>query len=194
MARRLLSAGVDVLSWFKHLDREGYMGRSIGLTILGPLLLSTLSGCAETKFKVVNASHGTPVDKNTNGIRYYAPTTYILIKPDYKNGKAELIVFNAPDTTTTYAADPQAWMASHNTELSFQNGMLTKVLSHPNSTKVAVDTVNALSAIASKGLEAAAAAAKAASMRDRPEDAEPTIYLFRLESNGTLASIPLRWN
>jgi hypothetical protein len=154
--------------------------------VLVAFLSPVLAGCADTTFKVAAKA-------DTNGVRYYAPTTYVLVKPDYVKGKAEVVVFNAPDTTTTYAAKPRSWLAKHNTELSFQNGMLTKVLSNPDSTKVAVDTVGALSTIASKGLEAAAAAAKAASMRDRPDIPDQPVYLYRLERDGQLKPVALRW-
>lgn len=166
-------------------------------------MISTLIllGCAETTFKVVDSdlepnpgSGVKTVDGDRNGIRYYAPATYVLVKPDYTKGKAEVVVFNAPDTTITYAVDAKSWLATHKTELTFENGMLTKLLSKPDTTKIAVDTIGAVSAIASKGLEAAAAAAKAASMAPRPTGTTPPIFLYRLDRNGKLQSVDLAWN
>jgi hypothetical protein len=181
-------------TWFRRPDTL------ILLILLSLISAATLSGCAETTFKVVDSDvkqnldpKAKTVDTDRNGIRYYAPATYVLVKPDYTKGKAEVVVFNAPDTTITYAADSTSWLSTHKTELSFENGMLTKVLSKPDTTKIAVDTVGALSAIASKGLEAAAAAAKAASLGPRSLTDDPAIFLYRMETNGSLKAVDLMW-
>lgn len=155
------------------------------LTLLVASMHLILTGCAETYF--------TPATKDdVNGIRYYLPATYLLVKPDYDHGTAAVFTFQGPDVTQLYAANPYAWIATNTTELTFQNGVLTKAVSKPDSTKVAVDTIGALSTVASKALEAAAAnAAKATrDLGAKPNAAPIPVFLFKVHGS-ELVPLPL---
>jgi hypothetical protein len=152
-------------------------------------------GCAQTVFQPVSTT-GNPArdDGKVAGIRYYRPATYILIRPDYAKGKAEVVVFTGPDTSTLYAAKPESWLATNTANLTFDKGVLTQVVSKPDSTKFAVDVIGATSAVVTKALEAAAASAKAAAASARLEDLKPneSIFLFKVEGP-TLQPVSLQW-
>jgi hypothetical protein len=151
-------------------------------------------GCAQTVFQPVSTTPALPRDDGTvAGIRYYRPATYVLVRPDYTKGKAEVVVFTGPDTSALYAARPESWLATNTAHLTFDKGVLTQVVSKPDSTKFAVDIVGATSAVVTKALEAAAASAKSA-VAGRLETVEPTasIFLFKVEGS-TLQPVTLSW-
>jgi hypothetical protein len=133
------------------------------------------AGCAGA-----TAKKATKAD--TNGIRYYRPVTYYLVKPNYAEATVDVTQWHGPDTSEVYAIDPYAYMATNNTEITFANGMLSKVNSTTDSTKIAVDTIQALGEIGKKALEVAAAAAmplKAASADPTTATTgKPPVYLF----------------
>src|SRR5262245_8262970 len=107
------------------------------------------AGCAQTVFQPVSLADGVD-DGTVAGIRYYRPATYVLIRPDYSKGKAEVVVFTGPDTSALYAVRPGSWLATNTANLTFEKGMLTQVVSKPDSTKFAVDVIAASSAVVSK--------------------------------------------
>jgi len=151
-------------------------------------------GCAQTVFQPVSTTGEFPRDDGTvAGIRYYRPATYVLIRPDYAKGKAEVVVFSGPDTSALYAARPESWLATNTANLTFDKGVLTQVVSKPDSTKFAVDVVGAASAVVTKALEAAAASAKAAaSARSESLVPKESIFLFKVEGP-TLQPVSLQW-
>jgi hypothetical protein len=147
-------------------------------------LVVGLTGCASTTYRVAD-------DPDTNGIRYYRPATYILVKPDYDKQQASVSFWNGPDTSHAYAADPSAWMATNTTELKFNRGMLTDVSSETDSTKVATETIAALGEVAKAVLDnaaKAAALAAAASVRTQP-GAKPPIFLFVAARDGSFKQL-----
>ncbi len=125
--------------------------------ILFLLIIDLLfGGCAQTTYQIAKTVE-------TNGIRYFAPGTYLLLTPDAKNGKVKVTQYTLPNTKKLYAVDSYAWMATNDTTIDFDHGMIKKVISEQNSVKVINSSVKALSALAKAALEAATASAKAAS-------------------------------
>lgn len=147
------------------------------LVVLGIVAVTT-GGCAQTTFRPVSTI-GTPArdDGKVTGIRYYRAATYVLIRPDYVRGQAEVVVFTGPDTSVTYAAEPESWLATNTANFVFDKGILTQVVSKPDSTKFAVDTIGATAAIVTKALEAAAANAAKAAARGRTAKPGPAVGL-----------------
>lgn len=136
-----------------------------------------MAGCANTTFKV--AAHG-----ETNGIRYFAPASFILIKPDYTKSTATVEFLTLPDTTRLFAVDTYSWLASNNTKIDFTNGMIAKAVSDTDSVKVPVATLQAISASVQQAMKAAAAAAAASAAKSAARKkttlppAAPPVFLF----------------
>jgi hypothetical protein len=158
------------------------------------IVAALTGGCAQTVFQLASTTPQRPRDDGmVAGIRYYRPATYMLIRPDYAKGKAEVVVFTGPDTSTLYVARPESWLATNTANLTFDKGVLTQVISKPDSTKFAVDVIGATSAVVTKALEAAAANAKAAAS-PRSGSLEPAtgVFLFKVEG-ATLRPVTLQW-
>lgn len=144
------------------------------------------SGCANTQFRKA-------IDPNANGIRYYRPATYILVKPDYDKQQASVTFWNGPDTSVPYAVDPSATAATNTTELKFNRGMLTDVSSSTDATKIATEVIAAAGEVAKSVLSTAAKAATlAAAEAHTPAMAPgemPPIYLFVAAGDGTFKQL-----
>jgi len=142
-----------------------------------------ITGCAETKFYA-------NVTPDTNGIRYYLPATYILIKPDYTKGEANVTYWIGPDTAALYAADPYAFASTNTTELQFERGYLTSASSQIDTSKVASDAIAALGDLAKAVLTTAAKSAQlAAAAPAREAEKPPQIYLFVVGTDGKLRTL-----
>lgn len=146
--------------------------------ILAAAALATLcAGCAGTTYKPATAPE-------TNGVRYYAPATYLLLAPDYKKSKVSISVLTLPDTSQLYAVDTYSWLASNNTKLDFKNGMIQKSVSDNDSVKVPKAAIEGLAAVAKAALDTAAAQAKAAAtasgarLQESKGPSEPSILLY----------------
>lgn len=159
--------------------RAWFLRRWLWLCIV---LALGITGCAETKFY----SNVTP---DTNGIRYYLPATYILIKPDYTKGEANVTYWIGPDTTALYAADPYSFLSTNTTELQFERGYLTSVSSQIDTTKVASDAINALDNLGKAVLTTAAKSAQLAAAAAAEEVTKPQIYLFVVGTDGSLRTL-----
>jgi hypothetical protein len=150
------------------------------------MLLIWMLGCATTEYRKAS-------DPNVNGIRYYRPATYMLVKPDYDKQQASVTFWSGPDTSVPYAVDPSAWAATNTTELKFNRGMLTDVSSAGDSTKIATETIGALGEVAKSVLEKAAKAASlaAAALIVSPEGGgeQPPIFLFVTTTDGRFRQI-----
>jgi hypothetical protein len=89
-------------------------------------------GCATVKYQAVaeppaagvKRQAGVLYDDTCNGIRYYQSAPYLLIYSDGKGGLSWQIQY-LPDLSRKMTAQPQAFWASINTTLTFQNGYLT---------------------------------------------------------------------
>ena len=157
-------------------------------------------GCAGIDFsKAEDNQEG----RRSNGIRYYRPATYLLITPDYEQKAAKVTLWHGPDTSVTYVADPYAWFAKNTTLMEFENGMLKKVSSEADSTKVAETTIKAAVEVTkemldqlAKQAQVAAALAKAgaaALLREEPGGGKaltPAIFLFVASEDGLVQVYP----
>lgn len=146
------------------------------------VLVFVVAGCAQTKF------YGN-ANKETNGIRYYLPATYILIKPDYTKGEANVTYWIGPDTTTLNAADPYAFVSTNTTELQYERGYLISASSQVDTTKVASDAIAALDDLAKAVLATAAKGAQLAAAPAAMEESVPQIYLFVVGTDGKLRTL-----
>jgi hypothetical protein len=148
------------------------------------LMASCGGGCANTEFRKAQSP-------DVNGIRYYRPATYILVKPDYEKQQASVTFWTGPDTSVTYAADPSATCAVNNTELKLNKGMLSEVTVEADSTKLASETVKALGEVAKSVLQLAAKAAAVAALEsEKPAGGQPApIYLFVVAADGSFKQI-----
>jgi hypothetical protein len=139
-------------------------------------------GCASTAFRHAE-------DPGVNGIRYYRPATYVLVKPDYEKQQASVTFWTGPDTSVPYAADPSATWATNTTELKFNRGMLSDVTTETDSTKIATETIAALGEVGKTVLENAAKAASlaagaAALVSPEKGDEPPPVFLFVAAADG----------
>ena len=159
-----------------------------------------LGGCAGIDFSKAEDSHE---GRRSNGIRYYRPATYLLITPDYEQKAAKVTLWHGPDTSVTYVADPYAWFAKNTTVMEFENGMLQKVSSEADSTKVAETTIKAAVEVTKETLDqlakqaqvaaALARAGAAALLREEPGGgrvATPPIFLFFASEDGLVQVYP----
>ena len=159
-----------------------------------------LGGCAGIDF---GKAEDNPEGRGSNGIRYYRPATYVLIAPDYEQKAAKVTMWHGPDTSVTYVAKPYAWFAKNTTLMEFENGMLKKVTSEADSTKVAETTIKAAVEVTKEMLDqlakqaqvagALAKAGAAALLRDSPEQGKastPPIFLFMASEDGLVQVYP----
>jgi hypothetical protein len=168
------------------------MSMKLYVGILSSLvLLSIVSpGCAGVDYRKAT-------EAKTNGLRYYRPASYLLVKPDYEAKKAQVVLFHGPDTSTPYAASPYSWFAANNASLEFDKGMLTNVHSAADGTALPKSLIEAAVAVGKETLDAAAqaaalAAAAGAAARVAPADeaAPPPIFLFMATAEGARQIYP----
>lgn len=157
------------------------------------VLAMSLYGCAGIHFRAAT----TP---STNGIRYYRPLSYILIKPDYAKKAPSITVKSLPDTSRPYAADPYAVIATNASTMEFTGGILTKVTTDSDGTKVATTAVNTAATVGAKLIENAAesrqvalalAKAGAAASRGSASAGEPPVFLFVATDDGVQQLYPI---
>ena len=144
-------------------------------------------GCAQTRFS------GDVSDKpDVNGIRFYLPTTYILIKPDYTKNEANITFWTGPDPSALYAADPYAIAATNTTELQFEKGFITTASNDLDTTKVAAEAIAALDEVAKAALTTAAKSAQLAATKGGAaarKELSPPIYLYMVDRSGKLVKL-----
>jgi hypothetical protein len=152
-------------------------------------LAGLLSGCAGMTLREA-------ASPNTNGIRYFRPATYVLVKPDYVNASASLTFFQVADTSKTFAIAPYSFMANNTTEIAFTDGILTKLDSQFESTAVAKSVADTVRDVVKAALDTAAKAAASGGLPAptppaRPEQGPPvgTIFLFKIDPDPNTGSI-----
>jgi hypothetical protein len=166
--------------------------RFVGIWIL-ILAIATSFGCAGISY--------TKADANTNGIRYYRPATYFLVTPDYETNSAHVESIELPDTSTTYAMDPYAWFAKNNTNIVFSKGMLSKIESDADSTKLPQTVIEAATAVAKETLTQLAKQAELAAKlkgggpgllapAERAKVEKPQVFLFMATAEGIVQVYP----
>ena len=142
-------------------------------------------GCSGVTFERVTSSNPAP-----NGIRYFRPATYLLVKPDYDKQSAKLEWVTLPDTSAAFTAAPFAFMASNTTELEFANGLLKKMDSDTDSSAVPKAAIKALDEIVKESISTAIAGVKAGAAGFTVTRKDPgavvglpsqAIFLFKIE-------------
>ena len=133
-----------------------------------------LSACAGITVKPVEN------EKQVDGFRYYEMAPFLFIHTDGKAGVSSEIVW-LPDQTRKMSIHPYSILASNNTTLKFNNGMLTE-------SSATVDETVVPNAI----LTALAAAAKVLPFKAGPQPAPtpsiatgqvPVPYLYKISVN-----------
>jgi hypothetical protein len=134
-----------------------------------------LSGCAGTTDRPIAAADGAGnPDEKADGIRYYESAPFLLVYSDGKGGLQSQILF-LPDLARKRSIDPYAYLASNNSTLVFQNGMLTQAKSIVDETIVPKAVIGALEKVATGLLAGALNDAGA-----QPPTQLPPPQLFRI--------------
>jgi len=152
------------------------------------LLLSALGGCAGVQYGSVrqtlipvNASlpaqkiirdENRKADAEATGIRYYAPSYYLLVYPDGRGG-LQWHLYLLPDQGKLLTVKPYNELARLKTTLHFQNGLLTKSSEFVDSTGLARAALRTLA-------EVAPALLKAAAMDEGKTDDVGNVHLYKL--------------
>ena len=153
------------------------------LTATSVCILCLVAGCA-------GIHSGVAANEKSNGIRYYRPATYYLVKPDYEHGGASVTTWTGPDTKTLFTIEPYAFMATNNAELEFDHGILSKFSDDTDTTKFATESIAAFAEVAKAAMDAAAAAAKGAAIATTDPNKTPPIFLFKSTSDGIKRLFP----
>lgn len=96
-------------------------------------------GCANVTVKPVLDQDR---DERVRGFRYYRASPYILVYTDNKGGLSSRTIM-LPDTTKKMSARPWTVMASTDSTLEFQNGVLTGAQTKTDTTAVPVAVIKA---------------------------------------------------
>ena len=141
--------------------------------ILGPLIAA---GCAQTTYRAMDDGQ----EAKARGVRYYETSPFLLVKTDNAGG-VEAEVLYLPDTEKMRQVQISAYLATNNTTLDFDNGVLTSAKSEIDDTVVPAAAVSALADIAKAAISAAANSSRG------PLIDAPAPYLFRInvKSDGT---------
>jgi hypothetical protein len=140
------------------------------------LLAAMLGGCAG--LDVIPIGNPGARDSSARGFRYYQPAPFLFIYSDGKGGLVSQIKY-LPDTTQKMSVQPYAYLASNDSTLQFDAGMLTQAVAVVDETVVPSAALDALA----KALGAAAKAALNAPEATN-EARVPVPYLFRIIVKG----------
>ena len=145
------------------------------------LLASTLSACAGLNVTPIGTS--AELDKTAHGFRYYQPAPFLFVHSDGKGGLTSQIKF-LPDTTQKMSVQPYAYLASNESTLQFDAGMLTQAAAVVDETVVPAAALDSLAKVLS-------AAAKAAmNVPEATNDATvPVPYLFKIVIKGNVIEL-----
>jgi hypothetical protein len=135
-------------------------------------LISLLSSCARIVYEPVPKDS----DDDSNGIRFYHSSPYVLV---YSNGKGGLItqILYIADPYKKISAKPKSFMATAQTTMEFDKGVY-------KSAKNTIDATAVPSAII-KAVEAAAPAFIAALNEPVPTLKVPPPYLYKIIVDGS---------
>jgi hypothetical protein len=115
-------------------------------------------------------------DDCARGVRYYGSSTYLLVHSDNSGGLTTRIL-QLPDTTKKMSLRPYVVLATAETTLDFENGVLTKSIARFDSTAVPAAVVKAAEQVAIAFTKSAFNIVTAEDAASRPV-AVP--YLFKL--------------
>ena len=147
------------------------------LTIL-PLLVCVLGGCAGLTVTPIGEGKGENSETDARGFRYYQPAPFLLVYSDGKGGLVSQITF-LPDTTKKMSVRPYAYLASNESTLQFDAGMLTQAAAVVDATIIPSAALDTLA----KALGVAAKAALNAPEATN-ETTVPVPYLFKIVITG----------
>lgn len=145
-------------------------------------------GCAGVTYQPVSdpppagqeRKPGVLYDDTCNGFRYYQSAPYLLVYSDGKGGLGWQIQY-LPDLSRKMTAQPQAFLASLNSTLTFQNGFLSDSKDVADATAVPKAVIAAVEKVVS-GL--AAAAGGAAAPPNSYQVPKPHLYKIVIHANG----------
>jgi hypothetical protein len=123
------------------------------LLLCAALLLVGVAGCTT----IIDVERYTGTQQ---GLRYSLPATYLLVTPK-ADGSATYEWVSLPDPANEYVVRATSWLSKYTLDLTFDNGMLTKVTSKQDATDVPVKAIQAAQTV--YAARVAAAAARAAS-------------------------------
>lgn len=147
------------------------------------LLAVAIMGCAGLCVNTIGSDQ--KADKKAEGFRYYQPAPFLFIYSDGKGGLTSQIKY-LPDTTQKMSAEPYAYLATIETTLQFDAGMLTQASAVADETAVPVAALDSLA----KVLGTAAKAAIALNMpTEINEKTVPVPYLFKIIVKGNTVEL-----
>lgn len=147
------------------------------------LLCLVLSGCAGMSVKPITDEQDACTGEHSfwgcaTGIRYYESAPYLLVYSDGKGGLTTSIE-HLPDLSRKYNAEPYNFLASNETELTFNNGMITMSSNVGDSAILPKAVIEGVKAVAQS-----LASARAFSKVDATGDFEiPPPQLWRIYLN-----------
>lgn len=149
--------------------------------LIAVLLAGALSACAGLNVTPIGTS--TELDKAAQGFRYYQPAPYLFVYSDGKGGLISQIKY-LPDTTQKMSVQPYAYLASNESTLQFDGGMLTQAAAVVDETVVPTAALDSLAKVL-------AAAAKAAmNVPEATNEASvPVPYLFKIVIKGNVIEL-----
>lgn len=135
--------------------------------------IAGVAGCAGLTVRPVADDEA---DKEQRGFRYYQASPYILVHTDNQGGLTTKLLY-LPDPTKKMSAKPWNRLASNDTTLEFQNGVLTHASSDVDATTVPEVLIGALE----KAAVAIAKAARTSEAQDETKAAPPYLYKVVIE-------------
>lgn len=150
--------------------------RIVGITAVF-LVSCLLTACAGLNATPVGGASGAS-EEEAHGFRYYQPAPYLFVHSDGKGGLISEIKY-LPDTTQKMSVQPYAYLASNDSTLEFDGGMLTHASATVDETVVPKAALDSLA----KVLGAAAASVLNAPGATQ-DNTVPVPYLFRIVIDG----------
>jgi hypothetical protein len=135
------------------------------LVLCAALLLVGIAGCTT----IIDVERYTGTQQ---GLRYSLPATYLLVTPK-ADGSATYEWVSLPDPGNEYAVRATSWLSKYTLDLTFDNGMLTKVTSKQDATDAPVKAIQAAQTVYAARVAAAARAATSGADAGRPATAAP---------------------
>lgn len=143
--------------------------------LLGALVAGILSACAGLDVKPINSE----ADNNVaRGFRYYQPAPFLFVYSDGKGGIISKIIY-LPDTTQKMSIKPYAYLASNESTLQFDTGMLTQAAAVVDETVVPTAALDSLAKVLGTVAKAALNAPESIQ-----EATVPIPYLFKIIIKG----------
>jgi hypothetical protein len=145
------------------------------------LLAGALSACAGLNVTPIGTSK--ELDEAAHGFRYYQPAPYLFVYSDGKGGLVSQIKY-LPDTTQKMSVQPYAYLASNESTLQFDAGMLTQAAAVVDETVVPAAALDSLAKVLAAAAKAAMNVPEAAN-----ETKVPVPYLFKIVVKGNLIEL-----